>query len=396
MLLSEVNWSDVFECRDVDSAWNTFKVKFISVLDTIAPTKQVRLKQRTAKWMNSEILDLIKKRDFFWAKHKKSKDSAVYEGYIRLRNQVRYKTDKAKSHFYIDAIQENQNNPRNLWKIFKDMGAVGSSKAKSCLGLCIDNGMCFDKSKIASHFNSYFTTIASSLVTSLPVSPGRFSLPFIERFYQAKNVSSDMFQLREVSEETVFRRLESLKVGKATGLDNLPARFVRDSASVTCKTLTHIINLSIRHGKFPGAFITARVVPLYKKNCKSDVGNYRPVSILCTISKIFEHIVYEQVEKYVSEHNLIYQFQSGFRPGYSTDTCLIHLMDHIKMQSKDGHYTGMVMLDLQKAFDTVDHLILMSKLRCMGFNESSMKWFKSYLADLKFVMSRVSYLRARR
>lgn len=154
---------------------------------------------------------------------------------------------------------------------------------------------------------------------------------------------------------------------------------MRDSAEVTSKILTHIINLSIQDGKFPGAFKTARVVPLFKKNSKTDVGNYRPVSILCNISKIFEHIVYEQVEKYVSEHDLLYELQSGFRPGYSTDTCLIHLMDYIKMQSENGNYTGMVMLDLQKAFDTVDHAILMSKLKCMGFNDVTLNWFSSYL-----------------
>lgn len=183
-----------------------FKDKFTSVLDKIAPVKQVRLKQRAVKWMNSDILDPIRQRDCFWVKFKNFKENSAYEGYIRLRNQVRYKIDKAKSHFYRDAVYENQNQPKNLWKILKDIGAAGTRKAKSCLGLCIDNVTCFDKSKIAGHFNTYFTTIASSLVANLPAPPGRFSLPFIEGFYQGKNVSKDMFQLREVSEETVAKK----------------------------------------------------------------------------------------------------------------------------------------------------------------------------------------------
>ena len=105
-------------------------------------------------------------------------------------------------------------------------------------------------------------------------------------------------------------------------------------------------------------FLVNSSLPLFKKNCRSEVGNYRPVSILCVISKILERAVYNQLEAFVTKNNLIYEFQSGFRGNFSTDTCLIHLTDHIKKNTSKGLYTGMIMLDLQKAFDTVDHEIL--------------------------------------
>ena len=123
----------------------------------------------------------------------------------------------------------------------------------------------------------------------------------------------------------------------------------------------------------------ARMVPIYKKNSKTEVGNYRPVSILSVISKIFERIVYDQLEKYLKNESLLYEFQSGFRPSFSTDTCLIHLSDYIRKEWDKGNYTGMVVLDLQKAFDTVNHTILLGKLRAVGLAESSIKWFDSYL-----------------
>ena len=135
--------------------------------------------------------------------------------------------------------------------------------------------------------------------------------------------------------------------------------------------------MSIDTNTVPDELKFAKVKPLFKKNSRLDVGNYRPVSILCIVSKILERSVYVQMEKYLNENNIIYGNQSGFRKGFSTDTCLINLTDHIKMQLSQGNFVGMVLLDLQKAFDTVDHDILCNKLEAMGMDFTD--WFKSYL-----------------
>ena len=179
-----------------------------------------------------------------------------------------------------------------------------------------------------------------------------------------------------------MKYLNNLSANKATGLDGIPSRFVRDSATVIACHLTHVINLSIIQGVVPDDLKSARVVPLFKKNDKTEVGNYRPVSILSIISKVFERVVYDQVESYLDQKKLLYKFQSGFRSRFSTDTCLIHLTDFIKFQMDKGHYVGMVLLDLQKPFDTVDHNILLMKLEAIGLNEDVIKWFRSYLTRL--------------
>ena len=127
---------------------------------------------------------------------------------------------------------------------------------------------------------------------------------------------------------------------------------------------------------------SARVIPLYKKNDKTEVGNYRPVSILSIISKIFERVVYDQVVGYLDDKKLLYSFQSGFRRGFSTETCLIHLSDFIRFNMDKGNLVGMVLLDLQKAFDTVDHGILLMKLEAIGLHGDAIRLFRSYLSDL--------------
>ena len=155
-----------------------------------------------------------------------------------------------------------------------------------------------------------------------------------------------MFGLLSVTVDQVSSILNSIIASKATGLGELPARVIKDGSSVIAKPLTH---------------------------------NYRPISVLSIISKIFEIVVFNQLNNMLTEHKLLYIFQSGFRSSYSTDTCLIHLTDYIKKECDNGNYTVMVLLDLQKAFDTVDHAILLKKLSGVGVNELSICWFRWYL-----------------
>ena len=175
-----------------------------------------------------------------------------------------------------------------------------------------------------------------------------------------------------------MKYLNSLGINKATGLDGIHSRFVRDGASIIACPLTHVINLSLIQGVVPDDLKSARVVPLFKKNDKTEVGNYRPVSSLTIISKVFERVVYDQIESYLDQKKLLYKFQSGFRSRYSTDTCLTNLTDFINFQMDHGHLVGMV---LQKAFDTVDHGILLMKLKALGLRQDVSGWFWSYLSD---------------
>ena len=239
--------------------------------------------------------------------------------------------------------------------------------------------MCFDKATVAEAFNHFFVTVASTLVNKLPTGLGRYGMDFVNDFYRKKNVKQNSFDLSQVSEEKVQKLLLKINASKSTGLDNLPAKFLKEAAPIIGKPLTHIINLSIESGEVPCDMKSARVVPIYKKNSKTEAGNYRPVSILSVVSKIFERIMYDQLESYIKGESLLYEFQSGFRPSFSTDTCLIHLSDFIRKAWDKGNYTGMVVLDLQKAFDTVDHTILLGKMRALGLTDNSIKWFDSYL-----------------
>ena len=200
----------------------------------------------------------------------------------------------------------------------------------------------------------------------MPKGLNQIGKQFVENFYRLKSVKPNNYSFSIVSEKKILKCLGRLGAKKATGLDGIPARFVRDSASIIACPLRRVINLSLIQGIVPDDLKSSRVVPIFIKNDKTEVRNYRPVSILSIISKVFERVVYDQLETFLDERKLLYDLQSGFRPKYSTDTCLIHLTDFIKLKKDKGNAVGMVLLDLQKAFDTVDRFILLAKLEAMG------------------------------
>ena len=157
---------------------------------------------------------------------------------------------------------------------------------------------------------------------------------------------------------------------------------LRIAADVIAPSLTFIFNLSLSTGIFvDDDRKNARVTPIHKDGSKLVMGNYRPISLLPIISKIFEQEFFQQLYKYMNENNLISKFQSGFRPGYSTLSALIQMCDAWFNNMDNGELTGVVFLDIQKAFDCIDHNILLDKLKFYGISQIELKWFHSYLTD---------------
>ena len=216
------------------------------------------------------------------------------------------------------------------------------------------------------------------MVEALTRKTGEYGDEYIQGFYSRQDVQANSFSLSKVTAERVAEMLGELNTAKATGLDNISAKFLRDGAQVIAPCVAHLINLSLEQGIVPSCTKHAKIIPLFKKGSRSHYGNYRPVSILSITSKILERVVHEQISEYVDRENLLYEFQSGFRKYYSTDSCLLYMYDFIRKEMDEGKLCGMVLLDLQKAFDTVD---LINKLKAIGMNGTATEWVTSYLTD---------------
>ena len=180
--------------------------------------------------------------------------------------------------------------------------------------------------------------------------------------------------------------LLSLDTSKAAGIDQIPAEFLRDGAEVLALPLGNIINLSIKLSTFPEECKIAKLKPIFKKGERIHPKNYRPISVLPLVSKIIEKSIHFQIEDYLNKKKLIYMYQSGFRTNHSTDLCLAQLIDFVATGMDKQMHTGMILVDLQKAFDTLDHGVLLEKMKYFGFRASVIKWFESYLSNRKFLV----------
>ena len=183
-----------------------------------------------------------------------------------------------------------------------------------------------------------------------------------------------------VNESEVIDVIKNLK-NSSPGWDSIAAKVVKATYPHFIEPLTHIMNLSITQDIFPKVLKLAKVIPLFKTGDPMIISNYRPVSVLPLFSKILENLRYTRFISFINKYKLLYSYQFGFRRGHSPDLALICLVDKISNALEDGEYVLGLFLDFSKAFDTVNHDILFTKLEYLGIRDITLQWFKSYLSD---------------
>ena len=234
----------------------------------------------------------------------------------------------------------------------------------------INNNYVTNSLQIANAFNKFFVSIGSLLAKEIKsdVNP---------LLYVDNNVNS--IATFEVTRNRVRNVIMSLKNSSA-GYDELPPFVAKSCIDEYIEPLTHLINESLRTGICPSELKLARVVPIFKSGDPSLLTNYRPISILSFFSKVFERIVYDYLFDFICTNNILYDYQFGFRPKHSTQQAIITLIDKITKSLDNGDIVISLFIDLKKAFDTVDHRILLRKLYAYGIRGTMLKWIESYLS----------------
>ena len=306
--LSEVPWEIIAAFDDVDDMVQTWNYLFLEIVNKHAPINQHIIKRKhQPEWLTPEILDLMKERD-------KYKINGKMDEYRIVRNKITTMINKAKNEMYQNKLGEGQSDQKTIWKIFKQFGACSKrgSAENISVDIKVDEHVITNEQVIADHFNEFFINVAANL--KQPLKPSNFEKL---KNYINSQVSDDVsFEIPLIMFSFVNSFLSSLDGTKSTGLDCIGPRLLKLAQNVLSPSLTFIINKSITSGIFPSIWRHAKVKPLYKSGAKDELNNYRPISILPTLSKIIEKWTHMKLMSYLNKHQLLNRKQSGFRSGH--------------------------------------------------------------------------------
>ena len=363
-------WSNVDLCSDPNDMWHEWRQMFVSCMDKHAPRKLKRISEKRVPWITKGLLNKMHRRDLIKKKAISSNDNDMWEQFKCARNQA---NKQAKKRYFSDNLKVSKGNPRKTWNLINELTSRKTSKSTNILEIQVDNRTISSPGDMAEAFNDHCTNIGQVLAQEVPAAEVN------PEFYLSH--TDKAFHLKTPSLDVVFNLLRNIDEKKATGLDMIPSQLLKMAASIVTPSLTAIFTKSIITGIYPTEWKMARVTPVFKKGEKSDLNNYRPISVIPVVSKVFEKIVYDQPYQYLNDNQLLSSCQSGFRSLHSTLTALLEATNSWSVNIDNGFLNGVVFIDLKKAFDTINHEIILRKLSYFGADQATDKWFQSYLSN---------------
>ena len=375
------DWSTVYNTDGVNNKYNAFCSVLNKCIDEFFPERKIKIntKSETKPWISHSLVNSIKKKNAMYKNYLKSRSPILLERYKKYKNKLVTIIRNAEKLYYSSKLQMVKDSMSKTWKLLNKM--TGRSKPRETINQIEINGQVTDnQQEIADKFNDYFINVGPTLANQVPTTDTK-PLEFLEHTCQ-----NSIF-LNPVTEEEVGDIISNLKNTDSIGYDNIPTKLLKFCSSELTQILTYINNESIQEGIFPDGLKIARVTPIYKSEDKKQVNNYRPISILTPLSKVSEKIMYSRLTDYITKHSILHPSQYGFRTGHSTSMALLKIVDDLTRAVDDRQITVGIFVDLAKAFDTVDHNILMKKLEFYGIRGVAYKWFCSYLTGRKQYVS---------
>ena len=330
-------------------------------------------------WISKGLQKCISKQKLLYQLSiKKDAPQSTITKYRNYRNSLIKTKRAARKAFYVNKCAEFKRNTKKLWQLINNISGKINNKTELVECLSINNIDHYDATSITNEFGKHFSNVGKKFVESIPTPP-KPSRNFIEKIILDEK---SMF-LYDVTESEIRNLIDSLENKSSSGFDNISNIILKKLKSAIVPPLTKIVNLSLATGVFPEKMKHADVVPLYKNKNRKEVTNYRPISLLLTLSKILEKVMYTRTYKFLTDTDQIFGSQYGFCTKHSCDNAIGELLGNIVKNQELGKYTIALFLNLSKAFDTLKHEILLTKLEIYGIRGLCLNWFKSYLSNRK-------------
>ena len=360
-IANSVVLNNIYRISNVNEAWNSWKTEYLRICDKHAPIRVCRLKDRFNPWITKEILQLMYRRDYLHKQAVKYSDYVLMNEYRAVKSKINNLITVGKKQYYDNLYNEAREKPKVLWNELKLL----SGKTKG--------NVMHDDNHSAGKFNQFFSTIGKITTQHLP-EPDEVHWIGGSSIYEFKFVNVD--------ESSVLKLLRSLNSNSSLDILNIDCKLLKLAADYLVPSLTYLFNCSLSNGLVPIDWKYSRVTPIYKgAGAVSDCSNYRPISVIAHIAKLFEKEVQCQLMSYLVNHDFISLDQYAYRKYHSTSTCLHSTIDEWLQSIDESLKVGVTFLDISKCFDTINHNLLLAKLTKYGINDNELHWFKSYLSE---------------
>ena len=375
--------------------YKSFEQTFLSLLNFYAPMKSKKQRANHKSYMTKALRKAIMKRSELASKYQKTKNNEDYSKYKKQRNFCSKLYKKERKIFYNNLSIEEITDNKKFWKTIKPLLSEKRVCGSSKINLVVNEENLSDDKEIAETFDNYFNNAVKSL--NLQCSQEHLNDvsnendPFeiaIKKFKDHPSIvninenipKSTTFNFNEIGSDSIKKMIDNLDSRKSGTFGGLPVNCLQGVSDISGQFLNNVWNDEVlQNFQFPSELKLADVIPVFKKEDPTLAKNYRPISLLPTVSKIFERIMLNQITTYINEY--LSPFLCGYRKGFSTQTALSFLIEKWKKILDNKGYGAAILMDLSKAFDTINHELLIAKLHAYGFTRESLLIIHSYLSD---------------